>query len=95
MLKKVAMCIFGSVILLLGGCGETTMKDLTTKAEKAKTKQQLQDALGEPQKFEKLKLPIIGTGETWTYEASDGDVTFTIYKDKIEAIATEAKKKSK
>ena len=67
------------------------MQDITTKAEKAKTRAQLEDALGKPDKFEKVTLGL--AFESWTYKATDGDVNFTIVNDKVKTLVTIPKPK--
>ena len=79
------------VLLPLAGCGGTTMQDIALKAEKAKTKDQLEAALGKPDKFEKYKLGA--SVESWTYTAVDGEVNFTLVKNKVLSTVTIPKKK--
>ena len=69
----------------------TTMQDLTRKAEKVKTKDQLETALGKPDKFVKVKMGI--SFESWTYTATDGEVNFTVIGDKVQGIVTIPKPK--
>jgi len=76
--------------LLLSGCGAGTMQDITQRADKAKTRAQLEAALGKPGKFEKVKMLGVDA-ESWTYDASDGKVTFTILNDRVTMLGTEAK----
>ena len=49
-----------------------------SKAENVSTKSELVDALGDPTKVTK-----VGPLETWTYEASNGEVTFVITGDNV------------
>ena len=73
--------------MLLSGCGAGSMQDLTRKAEKARTRQQLEDALGKPDKFEKYNMLGL-SAESWTYKASDGEVNFTVLNDRVKTVAT-------
>ena len=80
------------LILPLTGCGGTTMQDIALKAEKAKTKDELEAALGKPDKFEKYKLGK--SVESWTYSATDGEVNFTVINNKVLSTVTIPKKKA-
>ena len=84
-----------AMLSLLSGCGGNTMKDISDRAEQAKTKEQLEAALGQPKKFEKISLPVLGTGEIWTYEGSDGDVVFTLHNGKVKTSVTQPNEKTK
>lgn len=64
--------------LPLAACGEPSQQDLLSKAENVSTKSELVDALGDPTKVTK-----VGPLETWTYEASNGEVTFVITGDNV------------
>lgn len=66
----------------------STKAELLKKAEKAKTKADLETMLGKPTDVEKL-----GPIEKWTYRASDGAVVFAIFADRIVVEATDSKKK--
>ena len=79
------------LLMSLSGCGGNSMQDIATKAEKAKTRAQLEAALGKPDKFEKAKLGV--SFESWTYTATDGEVDFGIVNDKIITVGTVPKKK--
>jgi hypothetical protein len=67
-----------AIALGLAGCGPPTKHDLLSKAEGAETRQALEAALGAPDDRSKL-----GPVETWTYRASDGEVTFVIAGDRV------------
>lgn len=72
--------VYGLVLLSLAlglACGRSK-HELLEAAEGAKTRAQLEDALGDPDDRHKL-----GPVETWTYEASDGSVTFLITGDAV------------
>ncbi|HLX60422.1 MAG TPA: hypothetical protein VKX17_03980 [Planctomycetota bacterium] len=79
------------LLLVMPGCGAGTTQDIARKAEKAKTKEELEAALGKPDKFEKHQLGG-ASGEQWTYKASDGEVKFVIVNGKV--IIENAKQKS-
>jgi hypothetical protein len=64
--------------LVLSACGEPTKKDILDKAEGIETKAELEKALGEPDDIGK-----VGPIERWTYEASDGTVTFVITGERV------------
>ena len=64
--------------LPLAACGEPPHQDILAKAENVSTKSELVDALGDPTKVTK-----VGPLETWTYEASNGEVTFVITGDNV------------
>jgi len=68
--------------LLLTAC-EPSKQDILEKAENVETKAELKDALGDPDDVSKL-----GPMETWTYEASDGSVSFVIAGDTVTLRAT-------
>ena len=78
---RVLACLF--VLILLVACGQRTKHDVLQKADGVETKQELADALGAPDDRSKL-----GPLETWTYEASDGVVTFLITGDAVTLQAT-------
>lgn len=96
MLKQTLATALLLLLLPLAGCGlvgGNSMKDIATKAEKAKTREQLEAALGKPDKFEKVKFGV--ALESWTYTATDGEVNFTIVNDRIQATVTVPKKEQK
>jgi hypothetical protein len=55
-----------------------TKHDILSKAEDARTKDELERVLGAPDDRDK-----IGPLETWTYRARDGEVTFVITGDTV------------
>ena len=89
--KKLATGLF-VLLVSLTGCGGTTMQDIALKAEKVKTKDELEAALGKPDKFEKYKLGA--SLESWTYTAVDGEVNFTVINNKVQSTVTIPKKKA-
>lgn len=64
--------------LALIACGPPSTEEALKKAEPAKTKAQLEKALGKPTELQKL-----GPLEQWTYKTSDGSVTFVITGDSV------------
>jgi hypothetical protein len=86
--KQTLLCGFVLALLLsLAGCGNGSKQDIINKTSNAKTKQELESALGKPQNFNKL-----GPIETWTYKATDGEVSFLITGDTVQMQATADKK---
>jgi hypothetical protein len=77
MRRLLAILALGAV-LGLGACGTPTKQEITTKAAGITTKAALERKLGKPRSFNKL-----GPIETWTYQASDGEVTFLITGDTV------------
>lgn len=65
-------------LLLLAACFAPSKADIIKKAEGAKSRAQLEAALGEPSDVAKL-----GPIEKWTYVASDGSVVFLLAGDTI------------
>jgi hypothetical protein len=62
-----------ALVIALAGCGPDTKHEILKKAESVETKADLEAALGAPDDRHK-----VGPIETWTYEVSDGEVTFVI-----------------
>lgn len=62
---------------LVAGCDDSA-QDLLAKAEGVQTKAELVDALGTPD-----KVATFGPIETWTYKASNGEVSFLITGDTV------------
>ncbi len=75
LLRRIA-CL--ALVLLLIACFHASKADILKKAEGAKTKADLEAALGEPSEISK-----VGPIEKWTYNASDGSVIFLITGDYI------------
>ena len=65
------------------GCGPPSKHEILEKSEAVETKQELQEALGAPDDRDKL-----GPMESWTYQASDGSVTFLITGDSVSLKST-------
>ena len=76
-------------LLLLSGCGTPTKQDVIAKANGIKKKDKLRDALGKPDDFQVMDVPMLGSTETWTYKCSDGEVVFQLWNDKIVMKATD------
>lgn len=72
-----------ALVLLLAACGPPAKVDILKKSANAKTKEDLEQALGKPSDVEKL-----GPLEKWTYRASDGSVVFLITGDTVAIEAT-------
>jgi hypothetical protein len=68
---------------LLSACGGGSKHDLLDRAEGAKTRAELEAALGAPDERSKM-----GPIETWTYHGSDGDVSFLITGDAVALSST-------
>jgi hypothetical protein len=68
---------------LVAGCQETTKDDILERSAGVKTTVELREAIGAPTDRDKL-----GPLETWTYEASDGSVTFLITGDTVQLQTT-------
>jgi hypothetical protein len=73
-----------AIALLLGlaACGDPTVADIVKKSEKVATRADLEKALGKPQQLSKL-----GPVETWTYKAKDGELSFLVTGDTVQASA--------
>ncbi len=70
-------------LLLLAACFAPSKSDLLKKAQGAKSRADLEAALGQPSDVSK-----IGPIEKWTYAASDGSVVFVLAGDTITFEAT-------
>lgn len=79
-LTLVLVCAFA-----LLACSQSK-DDILRKAESADTKEALREALGSPDDVSKL-----GPIETWTYEASDGQVEYLITGDNVRLGSTKDK----
>lgn len=67
-----------ALALLLAGCGPPTKEDLLAKARDAKTRAQLEKALGKADDVNKL-----GPVEKWTYKAGNGQVVFVLVGETV------------
>jgi hypothetical protein len=91
--KRLIWGLSVAAVLLLAGCGSGTIQDIRAKAKKCETVEQLEKALGKPTKVSSVKVLGVAS-ETWTYKASDGEVTYQILNGKVmmEAAGEAAKK---
>jgi|GEM_PF-5703210 len=80
-------CLLVSIALF--GCGAADKQAMLKKARHAKTKAELETALGKPDNFKSADVPGLGSAESWEYKASDGKVTFQIIGDKVVLKAAE------
>jgi hypothetical protein len=73
-----------AIVLLLGltACGDSTVAEIVKKTEKVGTRADLERVLGRPQQLSKL-----GPLETWTYTAKDGEISFLVTGDTVQASA--------
>ncbi|WP_231712500.1 hypothetical protein [Vineibacter terrae] len=79
MIERRLFIAAGVAILALAGCDSTPSKaEILKKGEGAKTKADLEKALGKPTGVDK-----VGPIEKWTYKASDGSVTYIIVADQV------------
>lgn len=76
--SKFATVAVIAATLALGACGEPSKQELIDKSEDAASATELEQLLGKPDNISKM-----GPVETWTYEASDGSVKFTITGDTV------------
>ena len=75
-----------AVVLLAGmvaACGDPSKEDILKKTESVSTRADLERALGRPDDIQKL-----GPIETWTYNASNGSVSFILAGDMVTVKAT-------
>ena len=70
-------------LFLLSGCGAPSKQSMIEKAAKLKTKDELRGAFGNPDGFQSVDAPFVGTVEEWKYKCSDGEVVFEIVNNKI------------
>jgi hypothetical protein len=77
MRRNLLLPVLGLVLLALAACSDRTA-DVVEKAEGVSSKTELRDVLGSPDKLDK-----VGPVERWTYETSDGSVTFVITGDTV------------
>jgi hypothetical protein len=73
--RLAALALLG---LLLAGC-QRTRHDLIEASVDADTRDELKAALGAPDELHRM-----GPVELWTYEASDGTVSFLITGEKVQ-----------
>ncbi len=71
-----------ALLLSLAGCGHGSTQEVVKRAEHARTRAELERALGKPDHFESGGIGPF-TLETWTYKTSDGEVVFVITGDTV------------
>lgn len=72
-LKMIAPLNF---VFFLAACGDDTRAEIVNKGRDAGTRAELQALLGDPDKISK-----VGPIETWTFNASDGSVSYLLTGD--------------
>lgn len=72
-----------SLVFLVAACGDQSKEDILKKTESVSTRAELERALGRPDDIQKL-----GPIETWTYNASNGSVSFILAGDTVTVKAT-------
>ena len=78
MIKQISKWVALSAMLLISACGDPSKQDILNDANGADTKQQLEKALGKPD-----KISTLGPIEKWVYTAKDGEVTYIITGDMV------------
>ncbi len=78
MRKLTSAAVACATLLAVAACGDPTKQQLVDKSRQAETRQQLEESLGKPDDLSKM-----GPVEKWTYNASDGSVTFIITGDAV------------
>jgi hypothetical protein len=73
-----------ALALAIAACSPDTKHDMLSKTEDVETMKELEAALGAPDDRTKM-----GPIETWTYRASDGEVTFLITGERVRLKAAE------
>jgi len=96
-MKRILGVLILGLAISLSGCGggHGTKQDIYAKAEKAKTKDEVESALGKADKFDVADLPVLGKVETLTYKGTDGDVVFTFHNGKRQLTTTTPTDKEK
>jgi hypothetical protein len=85
--KFVSVLALGVALMIVAAC-DSSKDDILQKAAKAETAEDLRAALGDPDEVSK-----VGPIETWTYNASDGTVTFTLAAGTVTLSTTGEKNK--
>jgi hypothetical protein len=76
--RLAAFAICFPTIFALTACGPSSKEDMLAKAKGAKTRTQLESALGKPDDVSKL-----GPVEKWTYKARNGQVVFLLVGETV------------
>jgi hypothetical protein len=87
-MRQCFVAVAAIFLLALSGCGNGSKQDIVNKTSSISTKQELEKKLGKPDSFNK-----VGPIETWTYKASDGEVSFLITGDTVQMNAATGEKK--
>jgi len=80
--------------LTLAGCGRGSKQDVVNKVKTGMTKEEVEKALGNPDGYDAVEVPLLGKNETLKYNASDGVVVINIQSGKVLAIASGEEKKT-
>ena len=70
--------VSAAMLLALAACGDDSKADILKKAQGVETRAALESELGTADDVSKL-----GPVEKWTYNASDGTVTFVLAGDSV------------
>jgi len=70
-------------LMLITGCGRGTKNELANKVDKLTTVEEVKKALGKPDSYDVMEVPIIGKTETLTYIASDGELKISVLNGKV------------
>lgn len=76
--RLAAFAISFLTVFALTACGPSSQEDMLAKAKDAKTRAQLESALGKPDDVSKL-----GPVEKWTYKARNGQVVFLLVGETV------------
>jgi hypothetical protein len=84
--RNVVRLLLATAIALAIAACDDRKEDILKKSENAKTREQLRAVIGDPDDANK-----VGPIETWTYQASNGSVIFTLAGDTVMLKATSDK----
>jgi uncharacterized lipoprotein len=73
-----ALAIWFLTVFALAACGPSSKEDMLARTKDAKTRAQLETALGKPDDVRKL-----GPVEKWTYRARNGQVVFILVGETV------------
>jgi hypothetical protein len=85
MQKVFTAILLGLMIFGLAAC-EKSSTDILDKAKGISSAEALKEAIGDPDKIDK-----VGPVANWTYQTSDGEVTFTIVGDNVTVSTAKSK----